>query len=386
MTPLDQGTFRLPDTPPMSNTSVEKRVAPIEEESLPKRTKQSSSPPPGEKEKERKGKEKRPAPKPPSEIDADRKNKNNNIPLDVPKTDPTPEMEIQQPPETSKQEDRVPVISNAKHVAKNIENHEKEPNSRSSPVSEASVDPHQEFNHSHKSKESPKADATKHREHRDISEKKSRRASNENKAEKIKSSAIDDHVSLSSQNQSKINNHTSASKDEERPRSPRRNGSSNASPLPSDAVDYRSSGHEIMDNFVADAPTSSYSSERHQKIRVRSKHEESSSIEVSNSTNRLSPDKTFVDVSVTNVKLDGESGGRKKKSKGRGAEKRTNLNDSVTVVPVSGSEPVSVVSVNSEEITLSSSESGSATVVTVNSCPNSSQFDVSITPTSDQVL
>lgn len=62
-TPLDQGAFALPDTPPLSSASVEKRSAVGEEEVQPKRTKQGS---PSQAEKEKKIKEKRPAPQPPA--------------------------------------------------------------------------------------------------------------------------------------------------------------------------------------------------------------------------------------------------------------------------------------------------------------------------------
>lgn len=65
VTPLDPAGFALPETPPLSGASVEKRGAVGEEEIQAKRTR-PGSPSQVEREKERKVKEKRPAPQPPA--------------------------------------------------------------------------------------------------------------------------------------------------------------------------------------------------------------------------------------------------------------------------------------------------------------------------------
>lgn len=63
--------FKMPDTPPKSNSSVEKRIVSNANESPAKRIKGSPTPPTIEKEKDKRGREKRPAPKPPVEISSD---------------------------------------------------------------------------------------------------------------------------------------------------------------------------------------------------------------------------------------------------------------------------------------------------------------------------
>jgi len=364
VTPVDQGAFRLPDTPPSSNPSVEKRVAPCDEESIAKRTKQESpSPTSGSNvEKERKVKEKRPAPKPPSADKVMGSKNASEVPTsnDVPKSASATELH-ESSPSVPKEATKLPSTNKVKSSVRDV------PLNLERPKSVASVPTDNQNIHKkplQKSKSHPVS------EDQDDQKTLAPKPSLNSKPE-VTSSSLSNHTD---QNEESVNETERVSKPAAYVEKSNGFGSGPISHEDSDAVDNLlplpetcrpvdnlSKNNEIPPPDFNDMPAIQISTVVNDKMS-------------SNHKDFVLPDEDGANIRKP----------KDKKSKHKNAASRS-VNDSVTVVPVTP-EPISVVSVNSEDVNLSTSESSAATVVTVNSGRNSSTFDVSLTASmSDQV-